>query len=601
MEWYTGSIEQAVATAQSDNKIFVVFISDTSPASEQTSAVLEQAATEGSFARCVCLHLRKDDPHTKQFAEIYPVLVLPTLYLINPLDGVPLVVLPRLTGPQQLADAFAKVREQIGQTEAASTSSRASLGSAAGTTTEQTSEDKEISQKTEPSEEAAGSSSSSSAARTTAPSSDDTAVVVSNADENSENSADNVVAEISQDTNTANDVLVEETSEVNVGACTSSAVAVETSESGAVTLDQPETSILTPEAPECGDVTSATPKSGDVAAETPESGDVVAENSESGDVAAGTSSSSAAVAGGSGVAGKESVAERVARAKERLREKQAQAEREAKQKEIDDELARREAGKAIVKRKEELEEREMKESVRQRRKDKEEDRLAKERVQAQIAADRADRLAREALFRAPAATATATAPAPARTIPTVASADGQCRIKFRLPDGSSAVHQFPVDAPLSTVQTHAASVSPLRRFKLASTLRSFTEQDLSASLQDLGLAPAAILLILPLGDSSAVSPRGGSLYDTAVRLVTAPLQVFWTLIGWLLGTAPRPVAAAAPTPTPTSAPAQPPAPSQRETRPKLPGRSSGNIHRLRDSEPSDDESNTYNGNSTQQM
>lgn len=76
------------------------------------------------------------------------------------------------------------------------------------------------------------------------------------------------------------------------------------------------------------------------------------------------------------------------------------------------------------------------------------------------------------------------------------------RLKFRLPDGSSTISQFPADAPLSEVQQYIEQNVdlPFPNYTLASTVqhRPFTASDGSTSLRDLGLVPSAILAILPV-------------------------------------------------------------------------------------------------------
>lgn len=76
------------------------------------------------------------------------------------------------------------------------------------------------------------------------------------------------------------------------------------------------------------------------------------------------------------------------------------------------------------------------------------------------------------------------------------------RLKFRLPDGSSSIYQFPAEAPLSEVRQYIDQnmTLPFSNYTLASTVqhRPFTASDNSTSLRDLGLVPSAILVILPV-------------------------------------------------------------------------------------------------------
>lgn len=76
------------------------------------------------------------------------------------------------------------------------------------------------------------------------------------------------------------------------------------------------------------------------------------------------------------------------------------------------------------------------------------------------------------------------------------------RLKFRLPDGSSTISQFPAETPLNEVRQYIEqNVNvPFSNYTLASTVqhRPFTPSDNNTSLRDLGLVPSAILVILPV-------------------------------------------------------------------------------------------------------
>ena len=77
-----------------------------------------------------------------------------------------------------------------------------------------------------------------------------------------------------------------------------------------------------------------------------------------------------------------------------------------------------------------------------------------------------------------------------------------CRLKLRLPDGSSSIAKFPVTAPLSEVHDHVAAhvPRPFTQFKLASSVlqRPFTQEDMGRTLTQLQLVPSAIVVIMPV-------------------------------------------------------------------------------------------------------
>ncbi|CAG9134288.1 unnamed protein product [Plutella xylostella] len=244
--------------------------------------------------------------------------------------------------------------------------------------------------------------------------------------------------------------------------------------------------------------------------------------------------------------------------------------------------------------------------------------MVRQRVLDQIAQDRAERRARD-LPPAP-------APAPATPVTPTAPLDlgNKARIQFKMPDGSSATAQFDAGDTLATVRRHVAdnlhmpdgssaaaqfdagdTLATVRRHvadNLHLTSSSFTLwtafprlelRDDSATLTQLKLAPSAALLVLP---SSAVakpntSSRIASFTTFLIQILTSLVIEPTTLVyNWVRARLfpPPPANPRRPTPPPaTSAPG-------------LRYRHRTNVHRL-NGDADDDENNTWNGNSTQQM
>jgi len=277
--------------------------------------------------------------------------------------------------------------------------------------------------------------------------------------------------------------------------------------------------------------------------------------------------------------------DRVEKAKILMEQRRLERENQEKEKEKDQERERREVGKALLERKRTQEEQEVREAALARRKDKEEEKKAKEAVKAAIEQDRLDRKMkydtekkvndekRKENEKAALAAQAALAEKTASDRATVA------RIQFRLPDGSSQTKQFPAETPLSEVYDFVSTglETQFSSFSLSTTFprRMLDQEDKTASLKQLQMAPSATILVLPLG--GLVSQQDGGLM-ALIWLILTPFTVLWTMMCSFFG----------------SAPAQPP-PSTSSTR------SQGGIGRLRNTERDDDENNTWNGNSTQQM
>ena len=73
------------------------------------------------------------------------------------------------------------------------------------------------------------------------------------------------------------------------------------------------------------------------------------------------------------------------------------------------------------------------------------------------------------------------------------------RLQFRLPDGSCQTHQFPATAALAEVYSWVGSSLQQPGASLSTSFprRQLDTEERSSSLQQLGLAPSATLLVLP--------------------------------------------------------------------------------------------------------
>ncbi|KAL6083520.1 hypothetical protein STEG23_031424 [Scotinomys teguina] len=286
------------------------------------------------------------------------------------------------------------------------------------------------------------------------------------------------------------------------------------------------------------------------------------------------------------------------------------------QREIKKEIERRKTGKEMLDYKRRQEEELTKRMLEERSREKAEDRAARERVRQQIALDRAERAARFAKAKEEEAAKAAALlakqaevkrEAPVRERSTVA------RIQFRLPDGSSFTNQFPSDALLEEARQFAAQTvgNTYGNFSLATMFprREFTKDDYKRKLLDLELAPSASVVLLPAGRpaTSIVHSSSGDIW-TLLGTVLYPFLAIWRLISNFLFSNP---------PAQTSARATPPEPSNPVSSTKSEKREpvrkrvlekrgedfkkEGKIYRLRTPDDGEDENNTWNGNSTQQM
>ncbi|GFT52468.1 UBX domain-containing protein 4 [Nephila pilipes] len=312
----------------------------------------------------------------------------------------------------------------------------------------------------------------------------------------------------------------------------------------------------------------------------------------------------------------ESLQEKIERAKVLVEAQKQQRAQQEKEKEKDDEMKRRSEGKAIQQAQQTRQDNELKEWAKNRAKEKEEERLAREKVKAMIAQDRAERAAKyqqakeaeqaekERLIR--------NREEAERAMRNAAMSSNDARIQFRLPDGSYTTHCFSADASLEEARRFVIEVvqPPFSSFGLCTTFprRHFTESNYPESLRDLQLAPSAVLLILPERAISNVSP-GSSFISNLFWTLMSPLTTVWNFIRSFFPGSTQPS---------HSTRSQSPSDSQEaastaannlnnNTRQRNHGRREspfakreGNIFRI-NNQSDDDENNTWNGNSTQQM
>ncbi|XP_061429258.1 UBX domain-containing protein 4 isoform X3 [Lethenteron reissneri] len=351
----------------------------------------------------------------------------------------------------------------------------------------------------------------------------------------------------------------------------------------------------------------------------------------------------------------EEKAARVERLNRKLEEKRQQKAKEEEESNIRREVERRKLGKDMTEFKQRKEEEQAKRVMDERNREKAEERAAKDRIRQQIAQDRAERAERynrekeEVDAARVAAQQAKEAEKRAKEEQTQQDRTAMARIQYRLPDGSYFTNQFASETTLAEARTFAQQVvkNAYGDFTLATAFprRNFTVDDYPRTLQELGLAPSAAIIVLP-GNRTAVaarSPGGTSAFSVdglfaLMGTLLLPIVAVWRFLGnFLFG---QPVqhppaghisgggggatAAAAATAGPRAArdPGSSSAGSgttdvrgEGAPRRRKPAtgtgatgggggfKRDGNVYQLgsRGDSDNDDDNNTWNGNSTQQM
>jgi len=321
--------------------------------------------------------------------------------------------------------------------------------------------------------------------------------------------------------------------------------------------------------------------------------------------------------------------EKLERAKQLVEKKRKEKEEEEKQTQQQKEVERRKMGHEVQKLRRWQQDQELKHLKEDRQKEKAAEAAARERILRQIAEDRAERASRysaeqeaakkqaeeelqkrsEEEFRKRSEEQAARA----------AAQYNMARIQFRLPDGSSHSHNFEVTATLGEVRSYAATHLrfPFREFAMSTTFprREFTSNHDGQTLGDLHLVPSAVMLILPASGRAITSSQSYN-WSHLLWSFLAPLFSVLNYLRTLVfggGGSSSSVGGSSISRgrnTQQSSSSSRPASTQNPTgaRRRTPSdqtsviRREGNIHRLTDRhDPDDDENNTWNGNSTQQM
>ncbi|XP_052742763.1 UBX domain-containing protein 4 isoform X2 [Bicyclus anynana] len=561
MHWYGGSIAEAVALSKKRNAIFVVFIADDKEPSLELAATLDDSAVlkrltdESNF---LSIKLMSDSENYTFFAQIYQFVPVPSLFFIGR-NGTPLEVVCPGVNSEQLATRIDRILEEHRQEHKPgsvqpSTSSRnikdetvnfMQTEAAALTSQSQPKPDSTVT----PAVIAPSAPQSAPSAPQSAPSAPQPAP-----------SAPQPAPSVPQTAtkNPANDDEPE---------TSGPAAKVQKTEHPSASGSGQEYDVICD-----GDVCVRRPRTEQPGPSqpAPDSAPVTENESPSAD-------------------------DKMDKVQEILLARRREKEEKEKELEKQKEIERRAVGQGVAELKRWQADQELKQIQEERKREKMENNLARQRILEQIAQDRAERKAREA-----------PPPAPAQITPptSVGDSTGRARVQFKMADGAAHTAHFDVTATLGDVQRYVSDNLQMSRssFTLWTAFPRRELTDEAATLQHMQLVPSAALLVLPRRAADAVAAPS----TTFANIITFITQIFTTIVldpsyqlySWLQGLlfpapANRPVTPNPPTNPPANPPNEPANPAGIRRR--------GNVHRVTADRPDDDDNNTWNGNSTQQM
>ncbi|KAG7188745.1 hypothetical protein KM043_008365 [Ampulex compressa] len=316
--------------------------------------------------------------------------------------------------------------------------------------------------------------------------------------------------------------------------------------------------------------------------------------------------------------------EKVERARKLIELQRKQHIEEEERKERERELERRKMGRDVQKLRQKQQDLEAKQAHEERLKEKAAEAAAREKVRQQIAQDKLERKQKELALQQQAQHGQSQEQ-PKPQAPVVHDAT-VARIQFRLPTGNPHMGQFEPTSTLRTLRTYVIEniALPFQQFVMSTSFprRELTAEDDNKTLLDLELVPTAVILILPLKSSNAstsvtAAQNFGSLSRFIWGLLAPIFGIYNCIVGYFTGRPRRSTEQEredASGSTDATGAIGGIAPNLRNIanssgliRRNLGNQggtvigAEGNIRRLRSGGSDNDENNTWNGNSTQQM
>ncbi|KAJ8686574.1 hypothetical protein QAD02_022368 [Eretmocerus hayati] len=315
--------------------------------------------------------------------------------------------------------------------------------------------------------------------------------------------------------------------------------------------------------------------------------------------------------------------EKIKRARILIEQQNKKRQEEEERKERERELQRRKMGQDIQKIRQMQQEKEIKEAHQERLREKAAEKAARDKVLKQIAEDKAERKRRQEKLLQQEQGVQQPKPgaenkAQAKPVPT--GDLSKTRIQFKLPTGNNITGTFESSSTLGSLRSYVIEkAQPTFQFSMSSFFprKDFTTADESKTLLELDLAPSAVILILAARTSNPASvlksSDGAGMVSHFFWTLFAPVVSIYNYIVGYFGGRPRTGGNG------SNSNDQDPGSSMASNANAAFGRMAnvgmrrlgsqgtskirarGNIHTLHSGNNDDDENNTWNGNSTQQM
>ncbi|EZA52333.1 hypothetical protein DMN91_006700 [Ooceraea biroi] len=318
--------------------------------------------------------------------------------------------------------------------------------------------------------------------------------------------------------------------------------------------------------------------------------------------------------------------EKMERARQLIMLQRKQRLEEEQKKEREREIERRQMGRDVQKMRQMQQELQIKQAQEERMREKAAEAAAREKVRQQIAQDKLERKQKELALQQQQQQVQQKQSQKQLKHSLPSSAATVTRIQFRLPSGNSYTGQFEPTSTLRALRTYVIEniELPFRQFVMSTSFprRELTNEENDKTLLELELVPTAVILILPLKTSNVTKAVTSTTQDVGFfsRLIwsffTPVIHIYNYIIDYFSG-ANRETNRDNSNNDSTEVVNEP----ERDISPNRGNvvqpsgllrrylsnqggatiRAQGNVHRLHSGGDDNDENNTWNGNSTQQM
>jgi len=109
MNWFQGSIPEAIGASRVKKTIFVVVVTSDDETSTKLLATLEEEKVAKFFSNFVTISLKNGSVEAGQFGQLYPLVIIPSIYMIG-LEGSPLEV---IGGPVESEAILTKAQKAL--------------------------------------------------------------------------------------------------------------------------------------------------------------------------------------------------------------------------------------------------------------------------------------------------------------------------------------------------------------------------------------------------------------------------------------------------------------------------------------------------------